>query len=160
MNDLSTASRTDLHERKADVSAKLGRAEAEIEAIKSEMATRLSGFQAEAQSMRSQLGQIESELSRREARDAIEPNISDHALLRYIERRSGVDMDALRAELMTPALINAVKAGATGLKGPLGTFVIKGSTVVTFLSADMRPKRKTQRGLYAEAEIDDGTDEI
>jgi hypothetical protein len=111
------------------------------------MAARLGGIEAEAQRIRSRLGQITTELDRRAAQDALVPTISDHALLRYIERICGVDVEAMKAELLTETVVLAIKQGATAVKSPVGTMVIKGNTVVTFLDPDMRPKRKTKRGM-------------
>jgi hypothetical protein len=134
--------RSELARRRADLVGKLSRIEAEIASVKAEMAARLEGAQGEAQKLRSEIGQIDAEVSRREALDAIVPTISDHALLRFIERVHGVDVEALKADLLTDAVVLAIKSGATGVKTQHGTFVIKGSTVVTFKTPDMdQPKR-------------------
>lgn len=140
-------SRTALEAERTDLTAKLGAITADIGSIKAEMAARLGGIEAEAQRVRSRLGQIDTELRKREAHDAMVPTISDHALLRYIERVCGVNVEDLKAELLTDAVVMAIKAGASAVKSPVGTMVIKGSTVVTFLDPEMRPKRKTKRGL-------------
>lgn len=147
MRDAKALTRTELIALRSDTQDKLSRVEASIEAIKADLSAQLVGVSTEAQQLRSTLGRVTAEIQRREANDAIIPTISDHALLRYIERVHGVDVDALKAELLTPSLTNAIKSGATGMKTPAGTFVIVGSTVTTFLSQDMRPKRKTKRGL-------------
>lgn len=139
--------RTELETERSDLSRKLGAITADISSIKAEMAARLGDIEAEAQRIRSRLGQIDTELRRREASDALVPTISDHALLRYIERTCGVNVEDLKAQLLTDAVVMAIKSGATAVKSPVGTMVIKGSTVVTFLDAEMRPKRKTKRGL-------------
>lgn len=150
MSAVSDMSRTDLHELAQDYRSKLARAEAAVETIKAEMSKRLEDVVAAVQRHRSGLGEVESEIRRREARDAIVPSISDHALLRYIERVHGVDVEALKADLLTETLVTAIKAGASGLKTEHGTFVIKGASVVTFLAPEMRPRRKTKRGLVGE----------
>jgi len=102
--------------------------------------------------MRTRLGQIDAELARREAADKLVPSVSDHALLRYIERAHGIDIEALRDKVLTPNVITAIKTGASAVKSPIGTMVIKGNTVVTFLDADMRPRKKVQKGRYHEIE--------
>jgi hypothetical protein len=144
--------RAELEIERADLAGKLGTIMADIEATKAEMAARLGGVEAEAQRIRSRLGQIDTELRRREAHDAMVPTISDHALLRYIERIHGVDVEAMKTALLTETVVLAIKSGATAVKSPAGTMVIKGSTVVTLLDPEMRPKRKTQRGMR---EVDD-----
>lgn len=152
VNDLT---RTELIRMRDDAQDKLARVETEIEAIKSEMAARLSGVNTNAHQLRSTLGQVSAEIARREARDAMVPTISDHALLRYIERVHGIDTEAMKAALLTDALTGAIKSGASGMKTPEGIFVIVGSTVTTFLRPEMRPKRKTKRGI-----VDQGDDEM
>lgn len=148
--------RAELEAERLDLQSKLGSIEADIAGVKAEMAARLGGVEGEAQRLRSRLGQINSEIAAREARDAMVPTISDHALLRYIERVCGVNVEDLKAELLTDAVVLAIKQGASAVKSPVGTMVIKGSTVVTFLDPDMRPKRKTKRGMR---ETDDWMDE-
>lgn len=139
--------RAQLLDERADLELKLGAIEADIAGVKAEMAARLGGIEGEAQRLRSRLGQINAEISAREANDAMVPTISDHALLRYIERVHGIDVDAMKNALLTETVVLAIKSGATAVKSPAGTMVIKGSTVVTFLDPDMRPKRKTKRGM-------------
>jgi hypothetical protein len=62
-------------------------------------------------------------------------SISDHACIRYLERVKGVDMDALRAEMMTPALAKADEFGAPVLVGRHGErMVIQNGVVVTVIA--------------------------
>ena len=151
--------RNELAREREDLVSKLSRAEADIEAIKSEMAVRLKDVQGDAERLRSRIANIDDELARREAADAVVPTVSDHALLRYIERVCGVDIDALKDELLTDAVVLAIKSGATGVKTPHGTMVIKGSTVVTFKTDDMDRKRRVQKSRrYHEATEDDWGD--
>lgn len=154
MSDL-TASRTDLERERDQANARLAQVEAEIEAIKSEMAQRLSSIQADAQRLRTTIGQIDGELARRETRDAVVPTISDHALLRYIERVHGIDVEAMKAELLTDSLSLAIKAGAVSVRLAEGSWVIKGSTVVTFKSNDMAKPKRRARGLGQQHDFDD-----
>lgn len=150
--------RNDLQAERDDLETKLGAVEADIASIKAEMAVRLSGVEGEAQRMRTRLGQINAELQRREALDAMVPTISDHALLRYIERICGVDIEAMKAELLTDAVVLAIKNGATAVKSPVGTMVIKGNTVVTFKDAEMKHRHKVRSGPRRERE--DWRDEV
>jgi len=61
--------------------------------------------------------------------------ISDHAVLRYIERVYGVDISRLRAEMKTPALATADKFGCPVLIGKHGErLVIRDGTVVTVIA--------------------------
>lgn len=153
-----TETRQQLEEERRDLSVKLGAVEADIASIKAEMAVRLQGIQTDAQKMRTRLGQIDTEISRREAADKLVPTVSDHALLRYIERAHGIDIEALRAKVLTPSVVTAIKAGASAVKSSVGTMVIKGTTVVTFLDVDMRQRKKVKKGRYHEAEDTDDVD--
>lgn len=152
------ATRNELHAERSDLEVKLGKVEAEVAGIKAEMAARLSGFEGEAQKIRARLGQVAGEIARREAADSMVPTISDHALLRYIERVCGVDIEAMKAELLTDTVVLAIKSGATAVKSPDGTMVIKGSTVVTFKEHESRRNNNT-RNSRAAAEQDEFHDE-
>ena len=59
-------------------------------------------------------------------------HVTDHALIRYLERHHGFDLDKYRRELMTKTVREAIRAGATSVKMKGGTLVLRGSTVVTF----------------------------
>lgn len=61
--------------------------------------------------------------------------ISDHAVLRYLERVKGVDIAAVRAEIATPALAKADEFGAPVLIGRHGErLIIREGIVVTVLA--------------------------
>lgn len=74
-----------------------------------------------------------------------EPVITDHAILRYIERVCEVDLDKLRAVLMTDSLKAALASGATSLKTDACTFIIEGGAVITVLGPKMKRSRKARR---------------
>lgn len=57
--------------------------------------------------------------------DAPSIRISDHALLRYLERRRGLDREAIEAEILTDQLIEQVR-----VLGGTGKFVSDGRRVV------------------------------
>lgn len=58
--------------------------------------------------------------------------ISDHAVLRYLERVYGVDMVAVRAEMNVPGLAVAVAFGADTVKLGCGARLkLQGDVVVT-----------------------------
>lgn len=61
-------------------------------------------------------------------------DISDHAVLRFIERVYGVDIDRVRAEMDSPALAKAVEFGSRVLIGRHGErLVIRDGIVVTVI---------------------------
>jgi hypothetical protein len=60
--------------------------------------------------------------------------ISDHAVLRYLERVKGVDIEAIRAEMQSPALDAAAAFGcSTVIMGNGARLKMQGSVVVTAL---------------------------
>lgn len=61
--------------------------------------------------------------------------VSDHAVVRYLERRYGFDFEGVRAEIATPQLRAAAKAGAAGWKVEGGTFKISDGTVTTYVAS-------------------------
>ena len=58
-------------------------------------------------------------------------HITDHALLRYMERKLEMDVEKLRGELMTDDLKGAINKGVKKIKLRGVTFVIKDNAVVT-----------------------------
>lgn len=67
------------------------------------------------------------------------PFVTDHALLRYLQRARGIDIELIRdhvALLCAPA----VNVGAKNLCHDEVTYVFRDGAVVTVLSKDMRPK--------------------
>lgn len=67
--------------------------------------------------------------------------VTDHALLRWMERVKGVDLDAIRAEIATPDICAAIAAGARSVVTHGHTLVIENGVVITVLLPGMRHKR-------------------
>lgn len=63
--------------------------------------------------------------------------VSDHCVLRYLERVVGIDIEAIRDELASPTVQQAVEIGCdTVILGSGARLKLKGDTVATVL-----PKR-------------------
>ena len=62
--------------------------------------------------------------------------VTDHAVLRYIERRHGIDVDALRSHIATLA-VTGVEHGASAVVTEGVRIVLRGQTVVTVLDKRM-----------------------
>ena len=78
-------------------------------------------------------------------------HVSDHAVLRYLERFAGIDTEAVRKMIEEKAAA-AVKAGALSLKIDGVVFLMKGNTVTTCLTSEMRNnQREKQARIYGEA---------
>jgi len=61
--------------------------------------------------------------------------ISDHAVIRYLERVKGVDIAALRAEMQSPALAVAEDFGCPVVIGKNGErLVVRNGVVVTVIA--------------------------
>lgn len=69
------------------------------------------------------------------------PFVTDHALLRYLERSAGVNVELIREHI---ALICAPTANAGAKNYHRGdlVYVFRDGSVVTVLSKGMRPKEK------------------
>jgi hypothetical protein len=67
--------------------------------------------------------------------------ISDHAVLRYLARVKGIDVEKARDEIAT-SILSAVEKGATRAVEADGvTYVLEHQSVVTVLGPDMRVKK-------------------
>lgn len=65
------------------------------------------------------------------------PYVSDHAVLRYLERVKGVDIEAIRAELTSPLIAVAVEQGCSTILRHDCQLKLQGDVVSTVL-----PKRR------------------
>lgn len=72
--------------------------------------------------------------------------VSDHAIVRYMERALGIDMDRIRAQIMSPMVESAMQAGVTRVRTSEGVFVLRDGTVISFLPSESRRPRKVSRG--------------
>lgn len=77
----------------------------------------------------------------REEREAApDVRVSDHAVLRYLERKYGMDIDALRAEILTPQRQKAFARGCRAVRAGEVLFIAKNGTVVTVLRSARRER--------------------
>jgi len=68
----------------------------------------------------------------------VKPVISEHAILRYVERVLGVDIKAIEDEILSPKIINAIEtlhSGKIPFKNGM-TLVVKDKTIVTINPKD------------------------
>ena len=61
------------------------------------------------------------------------PNVSDHALLRFIERKLEIDIDVVRRGLLTDDVVSAMRLGCKSFKKDGMEIKIQGCTVTTIL---------------------------
>lgn len=76
------------------------------------------------------------------------PIITDHALIRYIERVGGLDLTPIRNEL-TAITADAVKVGAAGVKLTNGCTIKLTGNVVTTVYPN-KHERKPRKGKVAQ----------
>jgi transposase len=60
------------------------------------------------------------------------PQVSDHAVLRYLERHYQIDIDQIRKEILTPAVRQAMAMGACSVKIGRDKLIIQRNTIVTY----------------------------
>ena len=118
----------------SELQAESGRIEVSIGKIESQLGD-----------FRARLQMIRSEIAKR-LRPAPEPRLSDHALLRYLERIKGVDVASARAEIMTPTVIASIKAKASAVVVNGARFVVKDNCLVTITDDDKKPRQRFQNG--------------
>ena len=106
-----------------------------------DLEARVEALQQDAVPLREQLGNIDRTLGKlgqekgellqqiKTARQS--PRVSDHAVIRYLERKHGFSFEKVRKELLTPEVVRAMDAGADGVKVNGCTLKIKGRTVAT-----------------------------
>tara|TARA_B100002049_G_scaffold210911_1_gene173627 strand:+ start:525 stop:752 length:228 start_codon:yes stop_codon:yes gene_type:complete len=69
------------------------------------------------------------------APDQLKPRVSDHALVRYLERVRGLDVEAIRAEILTPRTVDAMAFVGDGCVPlcPGATAIVRDMTIITVL---------------------------
>jgi hypothetical protein len=73
--------------------------------------------------------------------------ISDHAVLRYLERVKGIDIEAVRIEMMVPGVETAIAFGADTVKlGNGARLKMVGDVVSTVYGKDMVDHHRRQHG--------------
>lgn len=76
-------------------------------------------------------------------------HITDHAIVRYLERVKGIDMVALRAEIAVKVEAAEEHPGCAGVVSGGFTYKLQGDSVCTVVQAsrpDQRTGRSTTRG--------------
>lgn len=60
-----------------------------------------------------------------------EPRVSDHAVVRFLERVHNFDFEDQREKLLTPTVLTAMKMGSGKVKCDGYSLILKGNTVIT-----------------------------
>lgn len=75
----------------------------------------------------------------------VTPRISDHAVIRYLERHFEFDFNSIRNDLLTKTILIAMKMGAKAVKVDGGKFIIRDQTVTTFVPNHDRRSSRAKR---------------
>jgi hypothetical protein len=67
--------------------------------------------------------------------------VSDHAVVRYLERVMGIDVESVRRRIMTPRIEAAIKAGVTRIRTAEGVVVSRQGVITTWLPNDAGPTK-------------------
>lgn len=123
---------SDSHELKA-LNVQSATVQSEIAALESEI-NRLRSKLNERKSALNTIQQRIGNLSRRPA-----PVVSEHALLRYLERVKGIDLEQAAAEILNEHNIRAIEfAGNCRIKSNGVEFVVSDRVVVTVIGNEKR----------------------
>lgn len=114
----------------------------ELEDEASRVAKDVASIELQLGHLKANLNEITTELAKRR-RPAPEPRLSDHALLRYLERIKGVDVEGARREIMTPSVIEAIKAMATSVIVNGAKFLVRDGCVVTIMETEKKGRIRT-----------------
>lgn len=90
---------------------------------------------------------LDAEIARLTHR-AQEPVVSEHALLRYLERVYSLNLEELRQEILTPGVVHQIQKLKSG-RIPLGdgtTLVVEDKVVRTVETAALKPKILKKKG--------------
>lgn len=95
-----------------------------------ELANKVSQTQKQLEKARQEATEIALFLTPKSSES---PKVSDHALVRYLERRHGFNLDSYRNEILTPERESMIRAGAKSIKVDGLTFRVDGKIIVTCL---------------------------
>jgi cell division septum initiation protein DivIVA len=117
---------TSAHELKG-YQSQLAKAKADAEVAKQAA----DAAQREATAAANKVSQLEQKIASLQ-QAAAEPIVSEHALLRWLERVEGLCLDSIRAHILADGTAAAIQFAKTGrIKKQGYTLVVKNNTVVT-----------------------------
>lgn len=120
------------------LSVRRDRLDHELALLRSE----LSGLDQKIRAATREQSGIDAQIRKLKESTKIKPVIvSEHALLRYLERVKGVDIEALKKEIAPEHILGRVRAMGNG-EYPVGgthTLKVQDSTIVTVLTKEEKP---------------------
>lgn len=117
----------------------------ELDVLKNKKAQLDKGWlplRAEAREIDAKIKELESAIKNIK----LAPRISDHAMLRYLQRKYKVDFNELRNEILTESVISAINLGASAITVDGFKLMIHDKCVTTILDKDMHsiPRSKSR----------------
>lgn len=133
-------------DRRATLQRDINRVEQRLATIASEqrdLRSKLTELSQEEAALRPQIGELKKELA---AIDR-EPRITDHAVLRYLERFYGFNIEEVRSRLMTRNVVAGIQMGANAISIEGGKLMVTDNVVTTFIpsTAAMTKGRQSKR---------------
>ena len=126
----------------------------EIEDLKAKIETihgRIAEHQREMTALQGEVAQMEAtrrsllaEVERR-SRPTVDVRITDHALLRYVERIFRIDVDTVRREILTDGVAKCIELGASTITVNGVQFRVKDRSIVTVIGNDQKNHRKRSK---------------
>lgn len=111
--------------------SQLNKLEVEVESIKSEISLKNKEMNLKQKSIQELREKIQT-LGKKKT-----PIISEHALLRYLERVQGIDLTAITSEILTPSLLELIDRLGTSGQYPVKekgfSVKLKNNVVVTII---------------------------
>lgn len=106
-----------------------------LRALIADLQKREASCRADADSYKASIADLQKRASaiERDAAGRANPQLSDHALVRYMERKHGLNLDRFREEIMTESTIGAIRAGCKAVSVDGVRFVVKDGVIVTVL---------------------------
>ena len=126
----------------------------EIEDLKAKIETihgRIAEHQREMTALQGEVAQMEAtrrsllaEVERR-SHPTVDVRITDHALLRYVERIFRIDVDAVRREILTDGVAKCIELGASTITVNGVQFRVKDRSIVTVIGNDQKNHQKRSK---------------
>ena len=104
-----------------------------LNARNNEIKTQIKPLQSEFSKNENEIKKAKEALKEFERIDSLRPRISDHAVIRYLERKCGYSFEEVRQKLMTEAVMAAIVSGAKTVKHDNMKLVISDKCVVTIV---------------------------
>lgn len=100
--------------------------ERELETLKAEASQARSAYDTKVAELRETKKEIEG------LKRSNDPIVSEHAMLRYVEREMGIDLEDIRRRILTPKNVKAIRfAGSCKIKSGRLEFIVRDNVVVS-----------------------------